>query len=85
MVVSNLHVNLVPDLKQGTFVSISTQPSDNLEQLAVGRPQRDQGHLAGVRVDLLDQQGQLGRPVFPILNLNLDKEMVGHTSLCTIT
>ena len=47
--------------------------SGHLEQLAVGRPQGDEGHLAGVGVDLLHQQGELGRAVFPVLYLNLDQ------------
>ena len=73
MIVSDLHVNLVPDLER-TLSSAAGQPkeSDNLEEFAVGRPQGDKGHLARVRVDLLDQQGELGCPVFPVLYLNLD-------------
>ena len=47
-------------------------PVGHLEQLAVGRPQGDEGHLAGVGVDLLHQQGELGRAVFPVLYLNLN-------------
>ena len=49
----------------------SMTPVGHLEQLAVGRPQGDEGHLAGVGVDLLHQQGQLGSSVFPVLYLNL--------------
>ena len=45
----------------------------HLEQLAVGRSQGDEGHLARVGVDLLHQQGQLGSSVFPVLDLNLDQ------------
>ena len=48
-------------------------PVGNLEQLAVGRSQGDEGHLARVRVDLLHQQGQLGSSVFPVFYLNLDQ------------
>ena len=48
-------------------------PVGHLEQLAVGRPQGDEGHLARVGVDLLHQQGQLGSSVFPVLYLNLDQ------------
>ena len=73
MIVSDLHVYIVPDLER-TLSSAAGQPkeSDNLEEFAVGRPQGDEGHLARVRVDLLDQQGELGCPVFPVLYLNLD-------------
>ena len=48
-------------------------PVGHLEQLAVGRSQGDEGHLARVGVDLLHQQGQLGSSVFPVLYLNLDQ------------
>ena len=71
VVVGDLHVDLVPDLE----IALSDQFNDigNLKQLAVGRPQGDEGHLARVGVDLLHQQGQLGSSVFPVFYLNLDR------------
>ena len=77
MVVGDLHVNLVPDLTKAVL-SDQLKKTGNLKKFAVGRPQCDEGHLAGVGVDLLHQQGELGCPVFPVLYLNLDIKPTCH-------
>ena len=54
-----------------TWVVISSLYLTNLEELAVGRPEGDQGHLARVGVYLLHQQGQPRGPALPVLDLHL--------------
>ena len=48
----------------------------DLEQLALRGPERDERHLAGVRVNLLHQQRQPRRPGLPVLQLVLGTRVI---------